>query len=278
MPLQELDRHPFEAIRPPADLTPDGLRVWVEQTCSYLGVTPTELSRAAGIAPSTVNKFLVDPDGKRSLSSRTLSSLVKGALSLHSERFSANYATLLGSSRVKREGFQSPPIRVAASLRRDTFKEHHLWAMQDQFFVSAPIPNSLEVSGLVGLLVTDGHAEGVFPRGTVVIAAKFSIEGGDQIEMGDFFVVSRRDGAGLTELTLRHFIVSPKGDMWLISQAPRADRAPDNVYLGQASPEGMYGDERKFSPTVQSGYTLEYKVISAIQPYSGAFKELKLPE
>jgi hypothetical protein len=276
----ELDDHPFDSIRPPEDLSPDGLRLWLEQVCQYLGISPTELSRAAGISPSTVNRFIVDPTGKKSLSSRTLSGLVRGATTIHTQRFSANYANLLGPGKNRREGFLSPPVRVAASVRAGVFKDKHIWPIQDQFFVSAPIPNSLGAKP-VGLVVTDDHAQGVYPYGTVLIASRFSIES-DGIELGDFFVVSRMDEERRTELTIRHFIVSPTGDMWLISQADyQKFRMPD-AYLGRW--EGDYkslaspgSPQPKFSPSAQSGYVIEYRIISAIQPYSESFKTLTFP-
>jgi hypothetical protein len=280
--LDELDRHPFEVVGPPTDLSPDGLRDWIEKTCAYLSVTPTELSRSANMAPSTVNKFMLDIGGKKSLSSRTIARLVEGAAKLNSRKFGTKY---LHSDLPTADpaGFTSRPIRVAGALRAGIFKSEHVWPIQSQFFVSVPIPNVLStgfadgfMARTIAMVVADNHAEGIFPYASVVVARKFGQH--EPAETGDFYIVSRKNEANQVELTIRHFIISPQGDMWLIAQG-RTPRQPD-IYLGRtALPEGLAAAvNQKFPIDQHQDYTIEYKVISAIQPFLSAFEKLKFPD
>lgn len=273
MASNELDQHPFDRVQLPSDLSPAGLRAWLARICRYLDVSPTELARTAEIAPSTVNKFLVDTEGKKSLSARTLSALQRAALDIQSRKFGKAYYP---NTENDPRGFFTAMVMVGAELRAFVFKDQLLWPLHRQFHIQIPVPNTLRGRRLVGFLITDNHAEQSFPYATTITAAKFE---GEPLEVGEFLIVSRLDHEGRTELTVRHFTVSPNGDMWLTSQSRRGDRLTD-IYVGKTESGWMTNppSDMKFSLTPNPDYTVEYKVISAVSPVSYDYAALKFPE
>jgi hypothetical protein len=284
MPLDDLNQHPFELIRMPSEPTLEGLRTWILGVSEYLGVTPTEIARTAEVAPSTINKFLADTTQTKGLTAKTLQKLVRAASDIHNRKFGEAYAHRPRDSHADPAGYSVVNVRVASSLRADSFKASHLWPLQQQFFTSVLIPNvlrtgagpeeSLKPGGFQGFVVADTHADRSFPRSTVVIGAPFSLET-DNPEPGQHFVVSRSDSDGKTELTIRLFMVSPSGDMWLLSRAS-AGQLPD-VHLGRVDFEVKYRETEKFTPAKKSDYTIEYKVICVLLPQSDAYEALEFP-
>lgn len=268
--------HPFEAIKPPSDLSPPGLRAWLWRICRLVNVTPTELARTAAIAPSTVNKFLLDRDAnpKRSLSARTLAALQKAALKVYADTLGQDYYL---NSESAPGGFQIATVAVKSELRAFAFGLD-IWPLKRQFFIQVPIPNSLSGLRFGGFAVTDDHAEQAFPYATILVATPFEIDR-DTIEFAEFLIVERMNEEGKSELTVRRFTVSPSGDMWLTSQSRRGDRLTD-VYAGKTNLDWAEKPPKdmKFKLTPHPDYTVRFRVISAIQPVAFDFAAIKFPE
>ncbi|PAY07165.1 hypothetical protein CK489_15300 [Bradyrhizobium sp. UFLA03-84] len=285
MPLDDLHQHPFDHIRMPSEPSLEGLRDWILKVSTYLDITPTELARAAEVAPSTINKFIADTTQTKGMTAKTLQKLIKAASKINSDKFSEAYAGRRTEEQLSDPtGYSVVNVRVGSALRAGSYKTSHLWPVRSQFFVSILLPNalhtgggreeSLKPHGLLGMVVADQHAEGTFPHGTVVICSRLF----NHLEIGDYVVISRRDDTGNTELTIRNFVVSPKGDMWLSSRAePVANRPPD-IYAGRAPFEVKYTRHEKFTLSPPPEYVIEYIIISAIQPYNERFEELKFPD
>jgi transcriptional regulator with XRE-family HTH domain len=262
MPLSELEIHPLDEIRPPTDFSPDGLRNWIGHACKVLKITQTELSRVAGIAPSTINKFMLSrPDASKSLNGRTVDAITKAILQIQIDKIGKRQIEALAAPDPK--GFTVIPVRVAGSLRSGVFAESHKWAAEELFHVTIPRPNSVQ-RPLLGFLVEDDQSTIALPYGTIVIGAKVDPET-DIAEAGDWFVVTRQNEANQTELTVRQLVVSPKGDMWLTSE----QIGPD-VYLGKARPDGAAA-----LANTKSEYSLEYRVIVAVRPMTSDYTSVE---
>lgn len=285
MPLEELSKHPFDLVRLPSDPSLEGLRDWILKVTNYLRVTPTQLARAAHVAPSTVNKFVADTTASRGLTARTMEKLFQAAAEIHDQKFGkARFQSGRDSDpKLDPAGYSVVHVRVATALRRDIFKVNHLWPVDEQFFVSVVVPNllrtgkgpeeSLLPNGLAGMVVADDHADRAFAKSTILIVAPFSIDTSNP-GPGEFFVVSTSSPEG-TELTVRQFMVSPSGDMWLLSQA--ATTPPPDVHLGRVDFEVKYTEKQIFKIVKKPPYTLEYKVICGIRPLADEYEALTFP-
>lgn len=288
MTLEDVHQHPFEMIKMPSEGTLEGLRAWILRVSEYLGVTPTELARTAKVAPSTINKFMADTTQTKGVTARTVQKLIQAAHEIHSRKFSEAYGNRSRDAHTDPAGYSVVNVRVGSSLRAGAYKANHLWPIKQQFFITVLLPNilrtgpgneeALKPAGLQGMAVTDNHADRVLPLGSIAICARMSSEN-EYLELGDYVVVSRPNDAGETELTIRHFIVSPVGDMWLIPQGA-TDQRP-HVYLGRSPQEVKFSGQERFKPIEKTEYTIEYKIISALTPVSGAalegFAGLKFP-
>lgn len=66
-------------LPPLTDHTPDAIRAWIGAVTGVTGMSATALAKAAGVAPSTLNKFLNDPGHASVLSARTLQKIRQAA-------------------------------------------------------------------------------------------------------------------------------------------------------------------------------------------------------
>ncbi|TGN75940.1 XRE family transcriptional regulator [Bradyrhizobium yuanmingense] len=258
MPLSDLEIHPLEELKPPTDFSPDALRLWITEACRSLKITPTELARAAGVAPSTINKFMLSGGSNKSLSGRTMDTVVKAALRMHIDRIGRRQVQAIGSKNPA--GAAVSIVRVGASVKKGAFAESHRWDSEELFHVSVLMPNKIP-RPLLGFLMEDDQAGAALPYGTILVGAKVEPET-DVAEAGDWFLVSQKDEAGRTEITVRKLAVSPNGDMWLISE----EIGPD-AYLGKTKPDGTATLSQN-----KSKFTLEYRIIVALRPMTSDFE------
>lgn len=258
MPLPDLETHPLDELKPPTDFSPDALRLWISEACQLLKITPTELARAADIAPSTINKFMLSAGSNKSLSGRTMDTVVKAALRMHIDRIGRRQVQAITSRNPA--GAAASIVRVGASVKRGAFAESHRWDSEDLFHVSVLTPNKIQ-RPLLGFLMEDDQAGAALPYGTILVGAKVDPES-DVAEAGDWFVVSQKDQAGQTEITVRKLAISPNGDMWLISE----EIGPD-AYLGKTRADGAAALAQN-----KSQFTLEYRVLIAIRPMTSDFE------
>lgn len=68
---------------------PDTIRNWIKSLCKWAGVAPTRLAKEAGVAATTVNRFLNNPDIKYQPGSSTLKKLEAAARRLRGSRSGA---------------------------------------------------------------------------------------------------------------------------------------------------------------------------------------------
>jgi hypothetical protein len=287
MPLTELSEHPFDTIRLPSEPSAEALRAWILKVTEYLGISPTELARQAQVAPSTVNKFVADATASRGLTAKTMEKLFQAAAEIHNNKFGvARFQSVKEPDpKLDPSGFTVVHVRVATALRRGFFKKSHLWPVEQQFFVSVMMPNLLRTgkgreesilpNGLVGMVVADHHAERTFEKSTILIVKPFDPET-ESPQPGEQFVVSRTDPEGKIELSVRQFMVSPSGDMWLLSQSA-IERVPD-VHLGRVEFEIKYEEQQDFRITQEADYRLEFKVILELKPHTIEFEALTFPQ
>ncbi|WP_164868094.1 helix-turn-helix transcriptional regulator [Rhodovarius crocodyli] len=89
------------------------IREQVQELLARTGMDATGLARAAGLAPSTLTRFLNDPDVKHSLSGKTMQKLIDAA--------SAGGAPAIPTPPGKSEVRPAPdaPVPVLAEMKRD---------------------------------------------------------------------------------------------------------------------------------------------------------------
>ena len=171
---------------------PDEIRRWIRALCFYANLTPTSLARLAGVAPSTVNKFLNDPTVKHQPSSTTLQKLESAAHRTiegrpgQAERELAQVETAFGSS------FQgiSPPwvgrgkhlnrpfeseVIVKGFARADEWREGFEWG-ETSWFPIHIYNKALYVRGQdnlplprFGVQVADRSVELIYPEGSMLV-------------------------------------------------------------------------------------------------------------
>lgn len=241
----------------PNDLSEGTVRNWIWDLCKYLDVTPTELARSAGMAPSTLNRFLArgGTGSGANLSGRTISKLQKVAVEIlqtHAPRSNLERSRPLKGTSWRR-------IQVTASLQEGILFTEHEWSKKEAFWVEVPLPDWVE--RVEGFALADDHADSVYPYGSILIATPhFKLEDGDRL------VVSRTEaeaGTDVTELSLRQLKISPNGDAWLVSMASEG-RRPD-AFIGR--PEAL-----------KSGaYEIRQKVLISIRPEGDLLKHFYFP-
>lgn len=59
----------------PRGHSPDELRHWIVEICQRRGIAPTTLAKAAGLAPSTINRFIAGTGPNLNISARTIEAI-----------------------------------------------------------------------------------------------------------------------------------------------------------------------------------------------------------
>lgn len=185
--------------------TYNGMETDKEATTKYLRLcqsaggfkTPTAMAKAAGVDPSTINRFLKNPDGESVPSTKTI--------------FACARAAGLGSPFSLEPVTRIPLIgEVAGGVWRSATE----WD-QDEWGVVFSVPDSLFPSVERFALVVRGQSmNDMYPDGTRVICVRF----GDiaiHPKNGDKVVVYRRDSAGDFEATIKEFVIEADGSKWL---------------------------------------------------------------
>jgi hypothetical protein len=231
-PLSDLFPHPFEEIRPPSDMSPDGVRAWIGEICRKVGTNPTNLAKKAELAPSTLNKFLAATDQNKNLTAATIKRLMTAAAGLYVDQF----GNLPPAGEVGETTFYDSLVRMVGIVQADTFQSEPKLDIKSQLFLQVPIfgrrrPNHL------AFLVGDDHGLPLYPKNSILVVGTGLEQ--DPPESGDRLIVARQNQSGAVEMTVKRLLVSPSGDVWLTAISQAASRPPD-IYLGQVNQPGLF--------------------------------------
>lgn len=215
-PVPKVDL-PYAAIMAePIDHTAEGLRTWVSEVSRFLGLTPTELAKEAGLAASTLNRFLREGDG--SLSAKTIKSILETAKKLEKE--------MVDGKRLIPEGaIEDRPylVNVAVLGKANATNFDNIKAYTTTLYtLKIPIPRPFVFGGIGAYEVEDDHAAPEYPKGTIVIVTPTSRPGRPlPIEVFDqdhvvVFDSSNPDNRLKTSVTVRKVSKSPANEWWLL--------------------------------------------------------------
>lgn len=210
--------------------------------------TTTELARAAGLAPSTINKF-VNSEVGHTLSSKTMQSVIEASrgrlkeivADIHRDNPSRQQLinqidaisaidlaglsdTLRGLQTLNRnqnnENLQR--VTVVGAVHAGVWVEAVRWAYDEQFAIDAPTDGRYPGVAREGLIVRGPSMNKVYPDGTVVIVVSLHAIGVDP-KNGQRVVVQRRRGDGRIEATVKEYRRDDDGQVWLWPSSDHRD-------------------------------------------------------
>lgn len=220
-------------IQSPTDFSPEAIKAWIIKVSEELDITPTQLSKRAQIAPSTVNKFLADAENQaRNLNGRTISKLVVAAIELDSAR-KHTYRPLPPIPEEIIEAHSSVLVEIPVIDAGNFQEDVDLYIF---FRITIPIPTPYsDNQNLFAVQIDEGRANGVFPVGSILVVdgprrmARTTPIAGERVIIGE-----RIAGASELKLSVREMLESPSGDRWLVGLPVGESPLPD-IYMGRGN-------------------------------------------
>jgi transcriptional regulator with XRE-family HTH domain len=122
-------------------------------------------------------------------------------------------------------------IRVIGELAAGSFREAVEWQHDDQFDVPVVLPSRYDATPLQGFVVRGESMNLLYPDGTIVYVAPLHAIA-EAPKNGQVVMVMRRDSNGLTEATLKEFVVDEAGKKWLWPRSRAPEHQAPISYLG----------------------------------------------
>lgn len=214
-----------------AHQSPAAIRKYISSVCDYLELMPTQLAKAAGLAPSTLNKFLADPSFPTCLSSRTLAkintfvarsprALIAGALpSVSADSIQSSLDGASGS--VERfdgedlsakldslsHSFRSISVRVIGALEANAWRTTMQWPEKKQYMAPMALRGVPDTRKIFAYEVNGDIASDVYPSGSVLACLSLGDLGRELLD-GEHVIVQRVRGDGKTEGTVRELQIT----------------------------------------------------------------------
>lgn len=178
--------------------------------------TSTELGRAAGLAPSTINRFLNNKT-KHTLSAKTISKIAQAArkMTASDSTKTARLSRLLdrGAVFIRPLGPEDGVI-VMGHVEASDFREAVEWPDYDHYSVLLPPSKKFPRAPRYGLEVRGDSMNLHYPAGTILICVSIHEIDYDPVD-GDKVIVQRRNRFGMYEATCKEFVVD--GDTKFLS-------------------------------------------------------------
>jgi hypothetical protein len=253
-PHRKLNLEPrFAFVGTPSDVSPAGIRRWIADVTARLEITPTELARKAGLAPSTLNRFLAETDPTRNLSGRTITALIRAGQEM------ANFPDPLTFDHLSAFDDESSTSTylveiIVLGVVKDEFLPEIQWEPEDTYTVKLPIPAPYHRHSLLALEVGDSHASKIYPFGSLVIAIPFDSLHRGPVH-GEKVVVLEINENDWVKASIFEYLQSPSNDGWLI---PLGHEAGIERYVGQAAGPGRFWEKKNFR--------IAAKIIASYQP------------
>ena len=164
-----------------ASAAPDEVRRWIKAWAKALEVKPTELALRAGLAPSTLNRFLAGQDASKkspkNLSANTLHRLSEVMQDAIGDVFARD--TVFDRLSRVHEAAENPQFEVRwvemlgvveAGITQETVE----WPPSDRYALAVPIPRLYRDQPVTGFEVRGPSMNQVYPDGTVIVCVTLS--------------------------------------------------------------------------------------------------------
>jgi hypothetical protein len=233
----------------PQDHSPDGIRTWIRGICAAIGSNPTQLSLDAGLAASTINRFMRSTDPEKNISATTIQVLLDAANLAVAHGNIIDRSESIGREEVPEAVSSLVTVPVVGRALEGAFVRNHQWNIAGTYQVHIPIPLPYAMRPLFGIEISDDHAAHMYPAGSivVVISMKDMMPG---LASGERILVLTENKTEEVETTIREYHLSPNGDAWLVG-------------LGGPSPDIYLGKSGEHRPSER---TLAGKILVSIQP------------
>lgn len=202
------------------------IRRWLKVLCRLSGLTPTQLAKAAGLAPSTLNRFL-NSEVKHRLSASTLSKIEGAAAVAYEKRVKVAWGQRsLDKDKLRNfDLVEYPPsvmaqtenprfVRVLGHVQAGDWREAIEWAHEDQYVVGNPPFPEYAQDPKFALEVRGTSMNKIYPPGTIVLCVPFIHVDRNPVP-GEKVLVQRRSPNGMVEATVKEFQIDDHGRAWL---------------------------------------------------------------
>ena len=203
---------------------PDEIRRWLKAMCQYSGMSATALANAAGVAPSTINRFLNNTSVKYRLSASTIAKIEQAAEEAYTRRVQIGYGQpdypTYNVDNEDQEQTKVPPtqslprVRVIGYTADDEWRATIEAPIEQQFWATALFDDQHQGSPVYGLVVYSSAMNQVYPEGSVVFCVPIAFADRNPVP-GERVVIERRRSDGMSEFTLREFQLDSQGQPWL---------------------------------------------------------------
>ncbi len=240
------------------DKAQESARRRLHKALEITGWKSTTLAKEAGVAPSTINRFL-NQDVGHTVSLKTMAKVDEAVRRfLESQPFSRQVIQW------QLEYFRDTPealeptdsdiitIRVRGAVQAGHWAEAMEWPVDDWQKVSLPRPDGHR--SYFGLRVRGPSMNQVYPDGTILVCVPFH-DYDHGLEDGDHVIVQRWQ-SGQVEATVKELRHGPEGAVWLW---PRSDHPEHQAPIalphnGQDHPEYDGTDEIRVVAVVVADY------------------------
>lgn len=213
-------------------------RAFIRKAANWAGWTPTELARAAGLAPSTLNRFL-NQEVAHVLSAKTLDAIrtaVAGHFGSSSDYTPDQVQTLLRRIEAGVEDptanvtlLGSPNLDVCGAVQAGSFTEAVEWPHDDRY--PSPLAEDPRYSSFMQyvLEVRGNSMDELYPEGSFVICVRFMDLQRSPV-VSEIVVTLRRDSHhDGYEATLKELRQAPDGSYWLWPRSSDPSHRPVKV-------------------------------------------------
>jgi SOS-response transcriptional repressor LexA len=207
----------------------DDMRRWVEALCHFLGTSSTTLARAAGIAPSTLNRFLNNPTAKHRLSATTIDKIQDAGEKIHAIVGPQTLDARPRTANTKRRGlsktvvpvtfYRRPAtVRVVGRVQAGLWQEAMEWPADEHYIAPMFLRGIRDPKKIFGLEVSGESMNELYPDGSILACIKlYDIDRPPQA--GERVIVQRRQPNGLVESTVKQLDIDKHGRAWLVPRS-----------------------------------------------------------
>lgn len=196
------DSQRVKVMKRPISFEQQEVRRWIKGICRDYDIKSTHLAKLAGVAPSTLNRFLNDKEHQYVLSAKTIGKVEKAVASLPDNMQLSDQLELSGERLI-----------VVGEVAAGVFKTALEWPVNEQFAFSLPPIPIFEGCRKFGLIVRGESMNQLYKPGTILICVKF-IDLERDPQDGEKVIVERTDKHGMTEATVKEYRIQ-NGEAWL---------------------------------------------------------------
>ncbi len=198
----------------------DQQRARIQRARDVTGLTTTEIARRGKLSPSTLNNFM-NRDVTHNLSTSTITKLDTAVtLIVHehsktpeeAQRKLAYYAGTTAPPTLEPTNINAINIQIHGSVQAGHWAEAVELQPYERETITIPRPDGHET--YFGLTVKGQSMNREYPEGTILICVPIW-DYDHPIESGDHVIVHRHDGGGMTEATVKEFVLDDLGRYWL---------------------------------------------------------------